>query len=363
MTKDQLQAEALAALDGKFRASAVLGTGSGKTLLALKHMMKIYTDYMMFAVVAPTAVIKGWKKEIADHKLDFLLDQIEFCTYRSLIKLDWKNTDYLYLDECHNLKESHAEWLGLYNGGILGLTGTYPKYKTSESYKVCNMYCPPAYTFKIGSAIQDGMLNNYKIYIHMLNLEKKPTVKTKYGVVSEENNYRMWSERVSKNPQDMMLKVMRMKAMQGYETKVKYAKMLAAIQTKKTLVFTDYTLQADKICEHTYHSKNKKSKENLEKFAEGSITKLASVQQLAEGINIPDLEVGIITHSYANEKKLPQKIGRFLRLNPTQTAIVHILCYDSTVDVQWVKAALKEFDKSKIFKYDIRKTIDSFQRL
>ena len=152
-----------------------------------------------------------------------------------------------------------------------------------------------------------------------------------------------------------------MKAMQSYATKVRYAKQLLEQQTTKTLVFTDYTEQADQICKHTYHSKNRKSAENFEYFVSGDILKLSSVQQIAEGANVPDLKTGIIMHAYANEKKLAQKIGRFLRLNPKDTSIIHILCYEDTIDVQWMKSALKDFDKTKIFRYDIRKTLGTIQ--
>jgi superfamily II DNA or RNA helicase len=172
--------------------------------------------------------------------------------------------------------------------------------------------------------------------------------------MSEETNYNMWCKIISDaKPKDVMLKrVMRMKAMQSYRTKVIYAKRLMQQQIDKTLVFTDYTNQADMICEHVYHSKEKKSKENLELFRSGKITRLASVLQIAEGANIPNLKVGIVLHSYANEKKLSQKIGRFLRLNPDQQSIVHVLCYKDTVDLDWCKKALKDFDKKKVFKYN-----------
>lgn len=40
--------------------------------------------------------------------------------------------------------------------------------------------------------------------------------------------------------------------------------------------------------------------------------------------------------------------GRLLRLNPDDTAIVHILCYMDTVDETWVTEALEGFDQSKI---------------
>ena len=40
--------------------------------------------------------------------------------------------------------------------------------------------------------------------------------------------------------------------------------------------------------------------------------------------------------------------GRLLRLNPDDTAIVHILCYMDTIDETWVKEALEGYDPSKI---------------
>jgi superfamily II DNA or RNA helicase len=164
----------------------------------------------------------------------------------------------------------------------------------------------------------------------------------------------MWCNIVdnAKPHKEMMMRIMRMKAIQSYETKVNYAKKLLSQQTDKTLVFTDFTDQADRISRYSYHSKEKNSKLYLEKFRTGEIKELASVQQLAEGINIPDLKVGIIMHAYANEKKLRQKIGRFLRLNPNQKSVVHLLCYNKTVDLKWCKTALKDFDKNKVLKYN-----------
>jgi hypothetical protein len=61
-------------------------------------------------------------------------------------------------------------------------------------------------------------------------------------------------------------------------------------------------------------------------------------------------------HAYGNERKASQRIGRLLRLNPDEKAIVHILCYMNTVDEKWVKDALESFDQSKIVwrEYDVK---------
>jgi superfamily II DNA or RNA helicase len=139
-----------------------------------------------------------------------------------------------------------------------------------------------------------------------------------------------------------------MKALMEYPTKEKYAKLLFDNINTKCILFANTQAQADKLCKFSYHSNNLQSEDNLLKFKTGEITKLSTVLQLNEGINIPDLKQGIIMHAYGNERKAAQRIGRLLRLNPDDKAIVHILCYMGTVDEKWVKEALEGFDQTKI---------------
>ena len=145
-----------------------------------------------------------------------------------------------------------------------------------------------------------------------------------------------------------MLRVMRMKAMMEYPSKELYTKLLLESIKTKCIIFANTQAQADRLCSHSYHSKNPDSEDNLVAFKEGSITKLSTVLQLSEGVNIPELKQGIIMHAYGNERKSSQRIGRLLRLNPDDKAIVHILCYMDTIDEKWVKEALSEFDQEKI---------------
>ena len=57
-------------------------------------------------------------------------------------------------------------------------------------------------------------------------------------------------------------------------------------------------------------------------------------------------------HAYGNERKSAQRIGRLLRLNPSETATCHILCYRNTQDVKWVNSALATFDSDKVKYYN-----------
>jgi superfamily II DNA or RNA helicase len=356
MTKDRqdIQMEALAATDGKQRASVVLGTGVGKTLVGLTHMDRNTTPLMKCLVVAPKkAIFQSWKDDAVKFDKHHLLGRVVFTTYLSLNKHDPNDYDVVYLDEMHSLLDSHRGFLQLFKGKILGLTGTPPKRDYSEKGKLVQEFCPVVFTFKADDAIENGILNDYKIVVHELRLSKvknyQVTMKNKTYMTDEESNYVYWSRRLDVGSGSVhMLRVMRMKAMMEYPTKEKYAKLLFDSIESKCILFANTQAQADKLCDHSYHSNNPKSEENLLKFKDGEITKLSTVLQLNEGVNIPNLKQGIIMHAYGNERKAAQRIGRLLRLNPDDKAIVHILCYMDTVDEKWVKDALEGFDQTKI---------------
>lgn len=197
----------------------------------------------------------------------------------------------------------------------------------------------------------------------MLYLSDKRNVikKTKTGKIwytSELKDYNYYNELVDDADNDfkrMQSRILRMKAIQSYPTKVEYCKSLLNKIGEKTLVFTTDKSQADEICKHSYHSSNKNSEENLKLFNEGKIYRLSAVEQISQGKNIKDLSTGIIMHCYSTDTKTKQKIGRFLRLSPSSVATIHILCYKNSIDLQWVKSALKSFNPTKIRVYDTKR--------
>jgi len=358
-SKDQIQAEGLEAIGDLQQSGVEISMGVGKTFLGIKHMAKVYHDTAKYLVAAPRKTIfQSWKDDASDFGFQSLLPHIDFTTYRSLPKqaLDY---DVVYLDECHSLKDSHREWLDQYlaqGGKIIGLTGTYPVSTYTEKGKMCNKYCPKVYEYQTDDAVDDHILNDYRIFIHQLYLDGAPTipVKTKDGkefFTSEVKSYQYWTDRLDMaftQQQEHIARIQRMKTLQGFPSKEVYAAKLLSKVTKKTIIFTNTQAQADRLCEHSVHSKNKDSQENLRMFKEGEILKLSAVEQLSEGVSIPNLETGIIMHAYANNRKASQKIGRLLRLNPDETATIHILCYINSVDGDWVASALSHLDQSKI---------------
>lgn len=353
--RDKIQSDTLAELYKHKRAGAAVSMGVGKTLIGLMHMEHEYTDVFRALVVAPKlSIFQSWKDDAAKFGKGYLLDHITFTTYLSLDKQDL-DYDVVYLDECHNLLFSHDSWLSNYKGKIVGLTGTPPKHKTSEKGKMVNKYCPIVYSYITDDAVEDKILNDYRIVVHTLSLDTRKNLlvktKAKSWYASELDNYRYWTNRVqnaSSGKEKQITSVMRMKALMTYKSKEELAKQLIERSTGKLLIFANTQEQADMLCKDSYHSGNPNSEENLKLFKKGAIDKLSCVLQLNEGVNIPELKNGLILHSYGNERKLKQRLGRLLRLNPDDLATIHILCYRNTVDQVWVENALEDLDQNKI---------------
>jgi len=360
--REKIQEEALDISLNYKKCGLNISMGVGKTRIAINHLIKNYTSTISALVVVPNNTIKvSWFEELQkmDAK-DALLPHIEFSTYISLNKKDPAQYDIVYLDECHNLLESHEEFLSNFNGRILGLTGTAPVRKTSDKYRMVQKYCPIKYRFTVDEATSQNILNDYKIVIHELELSKLQNLqkKSKSGktwYTSEYNDYAYYSKVLAEanTPKQMQFaSIMRMRALMNYTTKEEYTKSLLKNVSLKCIIFANTQEQADRMSNHSFHSNNPNSQANLELFGAGKIKTLSCVLQLSEGITIPELKIGVIMHAYGNERKSNQRIGRLLRLNPSETATCHILCYKDTVDKKWVEDALSGFDQTKIEYYN-----------
>ena len=363
MTKrDQVQKDALDIALKHKRCGLGISMGVGKTLIGLKYIQTLSgdnVDKLRVLVVAPKlSIFDSWRSDAQRFNID--ISNVEFTTYLSLNKLNCQDYDLVILDECHSLLDSHLPFLGCYTGRILGLTGTPPRHANSEKGRMVDQFCPIVFKYITDDAVESSILNDYKILVHRMPLSTENNLpvnlKNKSFYTSETKNYNYWTQRImdaTTKKQEQIASIMRMKALMDFKTKEIYTKKLLSEIEDKCIVFANTQEQADRVCRYSYHSKNEESEHNLEMFKTDEILELSCVLQLNEGVNIPNLKVGIIMHAYGNERKASQRIGRLLRLNPDETAIVHVLCYKNTVDDRWVTEALKDFDQSKIRYFDV----------
>jgi len=361
--REEIQQEALDIATKRKRCGLAISMGVGKTLIGLKYIdffQQANMHKLRVLVVAPKlSIFDSWVDDAS--KFNISLDGVEFTTYLSLNKKDPDAYDVIVFDECHSLLNTHSAFLNLFKGRILGLTGTPPRHTNSEKGILVHTYCPIVYKYITDDAIDDDILNDYRIIVHKMPLSIDNVIpvkmKDKEFFTSERKNYEYWTKRLMEaqsKKQEQIASVMRMRTLMDFKTKEKYAKYLLNEIEDKCIVFCNTQLQADRICKDSYHSTNPDAENNLQRFKDDEIDQLSCVLQLNEGINIPNLRAGIIMHAYGNERKSNQRIGRLLRLNPDDTAIIHILCYKGTVDEKWVNEALKDLDSSKITFHDVQ---------
>lgn len=359
--REQIQKDALDIALVNKRVGLAVSMGVGKTLIGLKYieeLRKVKPTLRVLVVAPKLSIFESWKNDGIKFGISGI--NIDFTTYLSLSKKDYRDYDILILDECHSLLFSHQNFLISFKNRILGLTGTPPRYIASEKGQMVNMFCPIKFTYITDNAVEDNILNDYRIIVHRMNLSNvnniKVQLKEKEFFTSEVKKYNYWTDRVdtaNAGKQKQITSVMRMKSLMDFKTKENYAKKLLGEIDEKCIVFANTIDQADNICTHSVHSKNPDSELNLQNFKEGTIEKLSCVMQLNEGVNIPELRSGIIMHAYGNERKTAQRIGRLLRLNPDETAIIHILCYKNTIDEKWIDESLKDLDQTKIKYFNV----------
>jgi superfamily II DNA or RNA helicase len=349
------------------RFSMDIGTGIGKSLLAIKHMNSVLHEYSMFLIVLPKKPLEAnWLAEFKKHGYEHLIPHVHFTLYRSIHKL-LKTYDWVYYDECHNFKTGlHYKAAEQLSTKSFALTGSYINDK-NINYKQFTETFPLIFVYKTRMSVKEQILNDYRIIIHKIPLSKTARCNSYLnGYLPETQAYItvnsavLTAEKQKKFASLEKLRIIRMKMLQNANSKVYYAKKLLELIKEKTIIFTESTDHADKICLNSFHSKNSKfvNEKNMNNFAEGKLLQLSAVGQLDEGINVPDLEKVLILHSYANNIKAKQRIGRALRLggDSGKIAYIHIIVYQNTVDEDWCKNAISDFDNSKIGYYSEEKT-------
>jgi superfamily II DNA or RNA helicase len=356
MDKETIQKQALQAILPHKNAGISMSMGTGKTKLGLEYIAAHYTDYMKVLVVAPNrSIFKAWRDDAEKFGLSYLLPHIRFSTYLSLNKQDL-DYDLVIYDEAHSLKNSHLPYLGNHKGKTLGMSGTIPKLDHTERGILMNLYWPIKYEYATDEAVEDGILNDYRIIVHSLELDTERTIQkvTKQGKVwytSELNEYEYWCKKLNESTSmktTQIMRIMRMKALMGFPSKEVLARKLMGEINGKTIIFCNTIEQCRRMCTYTYDSKNPNSEQNLEDFNSGKLQRLGCVLMLSQGVNIRGLKNSIIFHSYSNNKKLAQRLGRNLRLAVDDVAYIHVLMFKNTIDQNWVKESTSEFDPTKI---------------
>lgn len=367
-TKSRLQAEANLAHRNSNRWGLIcMATGTGKSKTAIDAIISLvnFKPDAKILIVVPTAKLrdKTWKNEFIDWKVEHIWEHnVEKICYKSLHKEDNVEYDFVVLDEVHNLTERAGEFFDydfVNTRYCMALTATPPENRFKQML-LSKLRLQLIYEITLDEAVQLGVVAPYEITVIQTELDSirrnvQIKTKTKNFYVSESKNYEYYASIENSDDPKVKLRankffyINRMRFIYNLNSKFEAAQWLlknVIPQDKRTLIFCGSIDHADRLCLNTYHSKS--GTEGYNKFIGKKVNRLACVEALNEGDNIPNVDIAFIDQLNSNGQDLIQRIGRIIRYEVGHTGKIIILCVKNTVDAKWTVNALAGLDKSKV---------------
>jgi len=389
--REQIQTEASIAISNNRCVLLELGTGVGKTKVALDSA----NGSSALIVYKQKPHLNNWKDEIVKWQVDDR--KFTFSTYNSLHKID-KSFDYLILDEAHAITESRLEHLKniKFNKAIY-LSATVP-YEKKMLLSQLGKY--KSVQFSLQDAIDNEVLPEPNIYIHPYRLndvntncvyEKKKktdkqevtidynqrwnylsrkgiglniqcTEKQYYELIT--NDIEFWKSkhyelvqqrnfsfgRVAKNK---WLNLASKRKMFTNTCKTNIANSILSTLKGRFIIFCSTIDQCNQLAdsyEYNYprvHSKNKNNQEVVDMFNEGRIDRLYNCSVLNEGMNLTDLDGALIIGVDSKELSTVQRMGRSMR---SESPNIHIIKAMDTKDGENVDNIIGEY-KNAVYVY------------
>ena len=354
MSRDLVQAQILDSISNPAHGLLKLSPRSGKTKLGIEIIKREKPKKVLWITPNTKLRDEDIPAEFKQWKALSYLKKTDIICYASLAN-HTGNYDKIILDEVQDLTISNCT--PLLNGKIkyktiVGMTGTLPKHKDKlDLYNKLEL--KSLAEMSIDEAVENNLIAPYKIKIIEIDLDAKDkyivggskakpfmqTEKARYEYLTKLINIKLFSGQ----PVPKFFYLNRMRFLYNLKSKHEFAKKLISKLEGRTLIFTGSIAQAESLCKHTYHSKTDDIL--LKKFLEGKIDKLACVNAGGVGYTYRGVNNFVITQINSNGKgDSTQKIARSLVLQEGYVATIYILVVRNTVDEDWLKKVLQDFD-------------------
>ncbi len=307
-------------------------------------------------VIAPRKdIFVGWEADAV--KFNFK-GNIGFYTSSIINKMPFENIDLIIVDEIHEFSIEQLKSLKKLIGTnkSIALTGTMTNKTLSDIQTILGMKVCFKYT--IEEAVEDGVLADYRLYIHEVELDDVfKYIITKKGSITEKKRFQQltWLKdklaKEGKNTFFLDLKIINL-LQNSLAKRNKTISLLKEYDEERILVFCGTTETADKLGIPVYHSKSGE-KELFDAFCNGEGKHLATIKMMQAGITIKPINKGICNYLSGSPEDSAQKLCRFLGMeydNPNKQSEIHIISSNTTFEKERLKSALMWFDESKIMK-------------
>ncbi|MEM1690792.1 MAG: DEAD/DEAH box helicase, partial [Thermofilaceae archaeon] len=313
------------------RGVIVMPTGAGKTFVALVAAAEALQRGESVLVLVPTRILKlQWEKRVREYLGDGAV-QVE--VYNTAIKHRLL-ADLVIVDEVHHAHRGTRlfELLQQHAGALLGLTAT------PESVEYPIVYVQHAWE------LLGRELAQLKLIVHTVTLE--PELAERYEYLTNRIRQLMEkldSEREKKRAVELEREFQKLCAVRRTVLSAsprKHAALAAVIaahaKTEKVLVWVESVKVAELLRAKAggllIHHKMSHGElaETLEKWGRDSNV-LYACRMLDEGVDIPDVRIGVIVASGAVLRRAVQRVGRLLRPKD-KPAICYLLAARGTVE-------------------------------
>lgn len=392
MNKSSLQQKEYESLKNEKRVILKWATGMGKSKMTIDLLNNIASRYsrptMVLLVVAERSHIQNWKDEM--YKWD-LNARVDIICYASLHKRKHSIYDAIVLDEAHHactskrlemLETMQAEYVYL-------LSATFSHDKLESLEDIFGKFT--ASTVSLKTAIQNNFLPEPKVIVMRLELnDSEPNVTVKYGdgdnlptvdwndryqyirkrqpclircterqkYVYITNEMEYWKDRYQRSHNEFQrnkwvsLGSVRKRFLGELKTAYVDNLIHKNVSKKRFICFCASVSQAEDLgSKNAISSRRRDNQKVIDAFNAKKTSSLFAVGMATEGLNLTDIEVGIIVQLDGKERLFVQKFGRSLR---AEDPVTYILYYADTQDEVYLNHALENIDEKYIKRINVQ---------
>ena len=338
-----------------FRGIILASVRSGKTRILLTAIRELSDNDLDISILVSTPqvdIVHSWILEC--EKLDYY-PKIEYCNFKSLKKVQDNKYDFVVFDEAHLIPPDNilpiVTKIVKNNDNVILASGTYSedtllnlKFSTGLQQIV---------NYSTDDAINDGIVNNFKIEVHLFKLDNTKSVQfgglKKWYSTDYKECLRMSKKIDNSFGQDkMMAALFRMKMINSCQSLIRVVKKwIENNPDKRFILFT-----GDEKVGMNYNIPmfNSKSKNNdvLKDFQEHRSNSLCLIKKGGTGVTYEGLDTILITDINSNSETLEQRCGRSLLFEKGKESIVHIFCSNEDFQIRWLESSLKSINPNRI---------------
>jgi len=339
--KEKIQSEAYEALEkNNFKGIVILPTGTGKTLVLINCLKRLYEPGMRILYTCDSQDLRdsGFDEELVKWDAKQYCDIIEKCCYKTAYKKKDEEYDILLADEGDFALTPQYSKLFLNNKFkyIIFVSATLDKKKQPLADKIL----PVVYQKEV-KEIEDRKVINKANFIFVpytlsnkenaryLNFSErfKELLNAKPSPFLDLKQTKAWMD---KRQRDLdFLTFQRLHFLESLDSSVYICRKLFEYIHKqdpkaRVVAFCGQTSQADKICRYSYHEKNA-NENNLKRFDDGEINYLSVCGKIDRGKNLKGVNRIVLENYNRSETKLVQRTGRGRRLKVDELLDIYIL--------------------------------------